>query len=75
VAAVRLFPDRHSATQFVEEVQEDHDFVLLLGRFRGFHGSQYRDALAVRSQVPPVPPSLAIHTRGFAATNVSPFTV
>jgi hypothetical protein len=32
-----LSPDRHSAPQFVEEVQEHHDLMILLGRFRGFH--------------------------------------
>jgi hypothetical protein len=34
---VTLFRHRHSALQLVGEVQEHHDFVLLLRRFGGFH--------------------------------------
>ena len=47
------------------------------GRLRGFHRRQHHHALAVGRQIPPIacPPSFAIHTRGFSATNVSPFTV
>src|SRR6266849_770051 len=42
----------HALPQIVEEVFEEHDLVLLLGRFRGFYGSHRGYALAVRSQIP-----------------------
>src|SRR5207302_886542 len=38
--------------QLVEEVLEEHDLVLLLGRFRGFHWREHCHALAVRRQIP-----------------------
>jgi hypothetical protein len=49
-----------------------------LGASAVFHRRQHRDTLVVRSQIPRhyagAAPSLAIHARGFSATNVSSFT-
>jgi hypothetical protein len=53
---VTLLPHWDFAPQFVEEVQEHHDFVFLLGRCSGFgggfHGCHHRQALAVGRQIP-----------------------
>ena len=59
-----LFPHRQTTPQLVDEVQQEHHFVLPHGRFFGSHRRQHRHAPAVGRQIHAVPPSFSIHTRG-----------
>lgn len=57
-----LLPVHGAPPQFVREVQEHDDLVLLLGGLGGAFGDHHRDALALGGEIP-TGPSAGIHHR------------